>query len=221
MHESSAARGFDDLGQRAASAFIDDIDIDLQGIVKGELEPGERLLWAGRSEPIAERIGVGFLLFSIVAMIFMALGAVGIVLYLIARRRHHFDESSMGAGLLFVGVATVIVIALIANWLSRRNEFRRKSNIVYAVTDRRAIIWKPELHGDAVRIKTIERGEIKSVERVQRPDGSGNLYLKTETAQVLTDYDFDWNSLGFRDIHDVRRVEQVVRNNLVSTEKTT
>jgi hypothetical protein len=160
-------------------------------------------------------------LFSAIAMILLVLGVVGIASFSIARRHHHFDDGSIGVGLLFVGVACAIVVGLIANWNSRRSEFRRRSNILYAVTDQRAIVWTPERKGGAVRIKTVQRGQVMTVERVQRPDGSGNLYFATGGRHVSPEADFDWYDFGFKDIHDVRRVEQIVRNNLVSVEKVT
>jgi hypothetical protein len=214
----------DDRSLEAAGEFNDGTDADLHAILKGELEPGERLLWARRSEPVAEVFGLGFYLFSAVAMILLVLGVVGIGSFLDARRhRHFFDESSIGVGLLFLGVACVIVIGLIAYWNGRRREFRRKANILYAVTDRRAIVWTPEPKGDAIRIKTVDRGQIQTLERVQRPNGSGDLIFSTWKGHAMPDPDYDcgWYSFGFRDIHDVRRVEQVVRHNLVSIEKMT
>jgi hypothetical protein len=205
----------------AADEFNDWMDTDLRAILKGELEPGERLLWAGRSNPAAERIGLGFILWSAIALILLILGVIGVAAYLNAQRRNHLDENSIGVGLLFVGVACAIVVSLIANWASRRREVRRTSNILYAVTDRRAFVWIPERKGDAIRITTVQRGQIMTVERVQRPDGSGSLFFSTGRGHLSPDESFDWHDFGFKDIHDVRRVEQIVRNNLVSTEKPT
>lgn len=205
----------------SADEFNAGIDTDVRAILKGELEPGERLLWAGRSNPVAERVGLGFILFSATAVILSVLGVIGIAAYLIAQRHNHLDENSIGVGLLFLGIACVIVIGLIANWAGRRTEFRRKANMLYAVTDRRAIVWTPVRKGDAIRIKTVERGQVMTVERLQRSDGSGNLFFSSGRGQLSPDEDFEWHEFGFIDIHDVRRVEQIVRNNLVSTEKPT
>ncbi len=101
-------------------------------------------------------------------MVFLALGVLGIAQLLNTQRHRHSDESSLGVGLGLVAFALAIVIGLIANWFSQRSEFRRKANILYAVTDRRAIFWSPEPKGSAIRIKTVRRGQIKDVERVQR-----------------------------------------------------
>jgi hypothetical protein len=212
-------RGGDDLSNGAVE-FNDEMDGDLRAILKGELEPGERLLWAGRSDPVAERVGLGFCLSGAIAMILLILGVLGIASFLGAPRHHPWDESPIVIGLLSIGCACPIVIGLITNWNYRMSEFRRKSNILYAVTERRAIVRTPERKGDAVRIKSVHRGQITDVERVQRPDGSGNLYFSTGRVYASPEYPFDRHDLGFKDIHDVRRVEQIVLNNLVSTEKT-
>jgi hypothetical protein len=47
------------------------------------------------------------------------------------------------------------------------------------------------------------------------------LFFSTGRGHLSPDEEFDWHDFGFKDIHDVRRVEQIVRNNLVSTEKPT
>jgi hypothetical protein len=61
-------------------AEVDDLeghlDDDLRARVKVELEPGERLLWAGRSDPPSERFGWGYFVFGAIAAFFFLLGSV-------------------------------------------------------------------------------------------------------------------------------------------------
>ncbi len=200
------------------SDLDDGLDTDLRARLKEELEPGERLLWAGRSQPIPEPISTAYFWWSGIALILFVLGVLACF-----RGRHGrwFDNNSPSLlGIFLIGIACFIVMVSIATWFGRQRENRRKANFLYAVTDRRAIVWAPEPRGDAVRIRTIERGQIQSLERVQRKDGSGDLFFSTATHAVPVE-DFGWNPFAFTHIHDVRRVEQIVRNNLISTERTT
>jgi hypothetical protein len=216
--EAVRRSGINDLSLVAASGFDDGMDTDLRAILKGELEPGERLLWAARSEPSPASIGAGYFWWGGIALFLLVLGIWAINYAWQARR--FAENSGFGIGLGLVGVACFIGMVSIANWRTRKRAFRRKANFLYAVTDRRAIAWTPEPKGDAIRIRTLEGGQIHNLERVQRPDGSGDLFFSTGSREVPLE-DFAWNPFGFTDIHGVRRVEQIVRNNLVSIEKMT
>jgi hypothetical protein len=92
----------------------------------------------------------------------------------------------------------------------------RQANACYAVTDRRAISWVPEPKGDAIRVRTLPRGNIGEVTRVERPDGSGSLeFSLTEGSHY-----YAFCHYGFRHIPEVRRVEQIIRNTLMTTDRT-
>jgi hypothetical protein len=72
------------------------------------------------------------------------------------------------------------------------------------------------LKGDAIRVQTVARGQVGNLIRVERPDGSGTL----EFAGTRGPVDFDYsNRFQFERVPEVRRVEQIVRNNLVTSER--
>jgi hypothetical protein len=133
-------------------------------------------------------------------------------------RQRFSDGSEMTLGIFLVAVASLIGIGLVGNWISRITQRSRDASVCYAVTERRAIIWSPEPRSNAVRIKTFPRGEIRNLVRVQTPDGSGSLLFGPKTNDSA-EVSFDWSQDGFRHIRAVRRVEQLVRNNLVNGER--
>lgn len=199
------AAGGDELG--------DGLDELLRARVKGELEPGERLLWAGRSIPPQPKPAMAHLVWFIVGMLFIGFGLFGII-HALSTPRQPFNtgDQSMGAGLVFSLIGGIILTCTIASAVAKRMQAAREIGVSYAVTDRRAISWTPEESGDAVRVQSWLRGKIGDVSRVERPDGSGSLEFALVTGSLHY-----WPSLVFKHIQEVRRVEQIVRHNLTTT----
>jgi len=184
---------------------------ELRALVKGELDPGERLLWAARSDPPFEPIGAGFYVCTAIAL--LCLG-VGVALVAPRGNRQFVDDGSITAGLVFLGIGGLFVIGLIAAWNNRRTERRRFSSVCNAITERRAIIWTPEPKGGAIRVQTVARGQVKNLVRIERPDGSGSLEFSGEWDSI----NFEWHPFGFKHIPEVRRVEQIIRTTLIKSE---
>jgi len=212
MHEDSAPLGIDDVSFAVASDLGDSLTDDLRARFKGELEPGERLLWSAQSDPPVTPLAAGYYVSS--AMALVCLGA-GVAILAPRGSRRALDDSTITAGLVFIGLGCLIVIGLIAAWRNRWTERRRLSNVCYAITDRRAIIWAPEPKGDAIRVQTVARGQVKNVVRLERPDGSGSLEFSGDGDHVAV----HWHPFGFMHIPEVRRVEQIIRNNLIKSEQ--
>src|SRR5262249_38111590 len=144
--------------------------------VKGELEPGERLLWAGRSAPPPAPLGQGYFIAGFVALLLLGVGVL-IIAYAMGDhfRAHANRESPVPFGIILCGLGCATILGTIGIWFSNRAERRRQACVWYAVTDRRAILWTPERGSDAVRVQSVRRGEIRYVVRLERPDGSGDL----------------------------------------------
>src|SRR5258708_7135110 len=94
---------------------------DMRARVKGELEPGERLLWAARSYPPAVAIGVASLFVSAVGLILLACG-VGALAH-----AHDFSQREQGSLASLVGC--VLIIGTIASWYIRRAGQHQRSNV--------------------------------------------------------------------------------------------
>jgi hypothetical protein len=214
--DGAAHHGPDDFSVASIGESFDTLTDDLRACVKGELEPGERLLWAARSEPLFQNVGFAFYAFSALTIVLLSLGLIGMSRGL--NRQRVNDGSEMVAGMVFTGGASAVFLGLIGKWRSRVKEHDRASRALYAITDRRAIIWAPEAMGSAVRVRTIPRGEIYNLVRVEEPDGSGSV-LFSNTKDETREIDVQWYPFGFRHVPEVRRVELLVRNNLMGSER--
>jgi hypothetical protein len=186
---------------------------DLRARVKEELEPGERLLWASLSQPPSTRLSMGFLLLSATTLILLFFGAMAI-----ANSLDHFgsradDGSAMPLGIFLCTIGCLFLMILIASWNNRRIERRDRRKVGYVVTDRRAVVWVPDSKTDATRVYTVSRGQIRNLVRVERANGSGDLEFYGDREGV----DYNWYPFAFKYVPEVRRVEQIVRNNLMSS----
>jgi hypothetical protein len=213
MNDVSAPAHADDFSLANTHELEDGLNDDLRARVKNELEPGERLLWAGRCDPPFESHGAGY---YVVCMITLCLLGLGFFLIMPSRVIRHWNDGSAGVmGIGFLVIAGLSVLSLIANWNGSRVERRRLRNTCYAVTDRRAIVWTPESKCDAIRIQALGRPLVKNLMRVERPDGSGHL----EFSGVPEDLEFGYyHRFRFAHIPEVRRVEQIVRKSLMTND---
>ena len=202
-----------DLYPPVGDDFVDALGEDLRARVKSELEPGERLLWAGRSFPPAPSVGVAYFVWLAIALILITFGVAAIIYALGEQRIRPNNETPMSLGFTLSLAGCIIFVCAIGTWISKRAQRRREANVCYAVTDRRAISWIPEAGTDAVRVRSLHRGRIGDVVRIERPDGSGSLEFT-----LCKDENFHWPPTGFQHILEVRRVEQIVRNNLTTRE---
>jgi hypothetical protein len=190
------------------------LDGDMCARIKAELEPGERLLWAGSSNPPPERFGWGYFLFGAVAAFLFLLGTATLADAFGRFGRRPPEQSSMVGGLFFYGVAGIIVIAIFGSMTNDRIKRRAAANVLYTITDRRVISWVPDSQAGGVRVRSLPKGHILDVVRVERSDGSGK--IEFACSEPAARYNFHTNEL--QDIPNVRRVEQIIRRNLIAGE---
>ena len=205
----------DDFSLAGGDEFGPGLAEDVRARVKAELEPGERLLWAARSSPPPATMGVGYFIAAGFALVFLALGIL-ILGQAMSHSRAQFNrESEMPVGITVTLAGCLIVATAIGIRVSEVLAQGRQARSYYALTDRRAIAWIPEPKGDAIRVRSLPRGQIRSVTRIERPDGSGTLEFILSPG--CPDYYF--HGTGMVHIPEVRRVEQIVRNFLVTPAK--
>jgi hypothetical protein len=170
---------------------------DLADRVAGELSADERLVWLGQPRlDLAVRpayflvpFGVLFTGFALLWMV----GAIFITFGIMAP-----------CGLPFIAVGVALLVSPI--WL---RALARKT--VYALSDRRAIIWQPSWFG-RITVQSFTASGLGQMSRAERPDGSGDLVFQVystgygENAQTVR--------RGFMGIDRVRDIEQLVRKTL-------
>lgn len=188
-----------------------DLGDDLMAQIKPELAPGERLLWAARPLPEPPRWGGDWWSYGwLWAAGFTILG-VGCFIAVVYPETHksRFEEKVPAAIFAFLTgmVGLAIGCGTIAGARSRRNDRRRALDRVYALTDRRAILWEPVADSTATTIQVVPRGSLTSIgiRRTQFPDGSGDVTFGLDHK----------GPAGFLRVADVRRVEELVRRILV------
>jgi hypothetical protein len=192
----------------------DELSDGLRARVKAELEPGERLLWAARPFLRHEPLSGGFLAGVLIAIVLSVAGGLSFV-------KFFQDPLQQLKGLLTLGLMlgigdVVLILGLVSSRLHKRYERARMAGTLYALTDRRAIIWTPESSSGAFKVVTIPRGAVSGVHRVQYPDGSGDVLFKAKGSVFQYDEEY-WGPSGFLGVAEVRRVEEQVRRTLVDS----
>jgi hypothetical protein len=200
------------------SAFDEDFDEPLRARIKGELDPGEPLHWAGR--PILEPQPIGRrTINAVIAGIFLLLLAV--VCLAGAYRFRHREVGGIVVAAVIALVADFFIVLALFNGASERKA-RRESleETTYALTDRRVIVWQPVrmLWGSwqpgapstAIQVASHPRSAIREIHRVEYPDGSGDIQIR------CVDDEGSWNSTSLISrVADVRRVERLIRDALL------
>ena len=177
---------------------------ELTDRVKAELAQDERLVWVGQPRlDLATRPAFFLVPFGVVFAGFSLFWIVGAGLMT--------GGLMAPCGLPFIAVG----IGLIASpvWLRRRAR-----NTVYALTDRRAIVWQPGWFG-AVAVRSFTAAGLGQISRIERADGSGDLVFEEITTINNTSDGARYHTTrrGFLCVDKVREVEDLVRQTLLSS----
>jgi len=137
-----------------------------------ELLEGEQILWSGRPNPGARTSVSPTRVFLILGFIFLPIGLLVVVIGLIFLLAQVFPPQAAGASLGFLipgGVFFLLgLIYLVIGLVGRVVP----GNSLYAITDRRVIILRT---GNLLRVTSYGKRSITQIQRVERPDGSGDL----------------------------------------------
>jgi hypothetical protein len=194
----------------ASPAFspIDDLSDDVRARVKSELSPGERLLWAGVHEQVREPMGCGVFGSAVVAIT----GWIVLIFCLTAPLyvRGGPNDVYFGYGLIALIVAVLFSAGVWASLERSRKERRERSRNMFALTDRRAIIWRG-VHAEGTEVHSYGPENVLRVYRVEYPDGTGDLNFTLRHGRES----YRDHSPTFTRIRDVRRVEEIAKQILV------
>jgi hypothetical protein len=192
----------------------DDLPEDLAGLVKPELQPGECLLWASR----ARGRPPGFIPTPIRSSLFAVLslgtsaGAGYLMFGPLRTRFERVDGLVTGIGLIAFVAGLIAAFVASCTFLDKWWPRGLIPGNIYALTDRRAIIWVPVRGSKAVEVHAYTRGSVRSIHRLEYPDGSGSVRFDYPTEEYLG------RPPGFDEIADVRRVEVLARRTLIEPE---
>jgi hypothetical protein len=180
--------------------------------VKAELDADERLLWLGRPTPLSAPLGRGTATIATIDAVAWIIG-IACVASSVSGGWRLDNAMAAAAPALFIG--GFLSVALLLFFLCRRSERTRLRGTLYALTDRRAIIWRPSGRTGGVEVHSVARGGVKRVHRVEYPDGSGDVIF-----QQPTEGEVHWPPTGFEKVPEVVRVERLVREALLSDGRT-
>lgn len=175
---------------------------EMQTIVNGELLHGEHAVWYGQPAPQEfSKEALPLFLFGIPWTLF-SVGWTALSFWITSDTEGLFRFVFPLFGLPFVAIGIYLLASPIL-------KARKAGMTLYAVTDRRALII--DLSGSTKKVTAYGPAEIKNIERVEKADGSGHLYFRTE---FTTDSDKNTISrkVGFLGIPEVRTVEMYIRD---------
>jgi hypothetical protein len=167
-----------------------------------ELAPEEKLVWVGQPRPgLAVRPAFVLVPFGLVLVGFavcwmgMIAAAGGVIV------------APCGLPFVAVGVALVASPVWLRCWAR---------NTLYALTDRRAVIWQPGLFG-TVAVRSYTAAGLGVITRFERADASGDLVFEEVTpfANTAKGPRSTTTRIGFLGVDGVRAVEDLVRRTLL------
>lgn len=176
--------------------------------IKPELEPNERLLWAAEGSEREYYRPLANLPSSLVWA-----GAFWIAAFALAVASAETSKEKSWIFGIVAGVlafiAFLISTSIIAGLFSSGSAIPNGSLSLYALTDRRAIVWKPVARAQSAwSVRTVARGMVDEISRIELPDGSGDVKFAAHVQQY---YD-PWGFLG---VPNVRQVEALAKKTLI------
>jgi hypothetical protein len=189
---------------------------ELEERVRAELGAGERLVWVGQPRPDLYRGQTIFLtifgIFFMTPPLLMFCGGMAVaVSILVGGAQQGNDLAAAGCvpgcfalfTLPFLLVGGTLATSLF--WMPDRIR-----KIVYALTDRRALVWTPNFLGGGFTTRSYAGEGLGRMNRVERANGSGDLIFEEQyTSRSRSQY-------GFMAIDRVREVEELVRLTLLN-----
>jgi len=195
---------------------------ELEQRVQAELSGGERLVYVGQPKPELYRGPTVFLMifggcFAGFALIFFIVGLVMTV----GAAGFGAQMAGQGAGVLagcfpLVFCLFSLPFLLIGGYMATAPIWmpKRIRRIVYALTDRRALVLEPNWFGRNYTIRSYTREGLGRMYRTDRRNGAGDLvfeefYTASTNSQGYSNT--TRNQRGFMAIDRVRDVEELVR----------
>jgi hypothetical protein len=192
---------------------------DARGRIKEELLPGERLLWAARSEQDPFRVS-GYVL-NLILLLSFAAGSVILFRQVAAADRAGPPRNVdllVALGVV-AGIAAVITgIVLAASLKGAINSRWTRSQHLYAITNRRVIQRTPTFDRLGIEVRAIDLHTVGSIHRTEYPGRLGTLTFSVEgpgPKPSVVDPEHGvvepFDAYRLEKIPDIRRVELLLR----------
>lgn len=190
------------------SATTETIDEQARGRIAAELAPSERLIWSGRPIPKSRGDRRAVVLFAVPAL-GLAAGAAGCYALWLATADIGDDFLRCLAGGFYGASIYAMVLSVVAGFVERYVRARRVGTL-YALTDRRAILWRPGRRRGGVQVHSFPLDSVGPVHRVESADGSGDLVFFPGEGRPA------WQVCGFEHVAGVARLDALFREALAS-----
>jgi hypothetical protein len=191
----------------------DPLPPELQDRVDAELSSGERLIWVG--QPVPGAFQCQTIALAVVGLFFLGFTGIWFVLTLgmgaLAGGEAPEAFGILGCFSLFGLIPGAVGLFLVTAPIWHRNLVKRT---VYALTDRRALIWQPSLFGSS-EVRSYTANGLGHMSRVERGDGAGDLVFE-EYYTYGNKGGSSRHQRGFLAVPRVREVEDLVRRTLLN-----
>jgi hypothetical protein len=192
------------------SALVD-VDPMLRPFVESELLAGEQLVWA--AQPVPRGVTAGNVAIILFAIPWTAFAIFWTTMAFVGTRAEtgHNGFGAMSLCFPLFGVPFILIgLAMFASPLFVRRSLKRT---VYAITNRRALVFSPTFVSGR-RVQSFEPERLTSMERIERRDGSGDLIFE----QFITRRGSGTQTTrrGFMSVPRVREVEETLRKTLLA-----
>jgi hypothetical protein len=171
--------------------------------LRGELIEGEDLIWSDNPNPHNKSINSpvrGLLITTIIiAIISIVLIGIGIIL-----QKFVADQTAGPALYGFGGMCAFLAFLFAIAVFTERGKTHTTHNTLYAITNRRVIIVHIGNNGNTTTY-SFGKNDIGQVQRMERPDGSGDL---TFASRIVSRNEM------FIGIDNIRRVEHILISTL-------
>jgi hypothetical protein len=176
--------------------------------IPAELNVGERLVWAGRPVP-------GLVARKALPVALFGLAFLGFSLFWAGSAVSMGSSASGGPPLMnlvfpLFGLPFILVGVWMLMTPLRSRRAARKT--LYALTDRRAIVWEPRWRSD--RVASFGPEALAELRRNQRSDGSGDLIFRRRPMRSDSDVPIHRMHEGFLGVAAVGELEKLVRETL-------
>ena len=193
------------------SAALQTLDPAMRVIAQNELRTGEQALWAAQPLPrYFNAATIGAVLFAIpwtgFAIFWTTMAFVG------TQSMPADDGVASGFKYFFPLFGIPIILIGLGMFTTPYWMARRLKRTLYVVSNQRAIVMSPGFRGSR-KVRSFLPEALASMERTERPDGSGDLVFEQYTQRNGSSSSTVRN--GFISVPRVRDVEELLRNTLL------